>query len=203
MNEELKNLTEEQLAAKAQQGDAEAEELLLTKCKDKVLSRAALYYIIGGDRDDVIQEGMIGLVKAIRNYKPEVGVPFSSYAYTCITHQIITAIRDASRSKHSPLNNALSLDQLVAGWGPDAYNSLAETIPAGDAYDPEYVAVKTELLNAIMNQENVSFSTLEHATIKYLTQGKSYREIAEILGKTPKQIDNTIQRIRTKLEGIL
>ncbi|MBR5731095.1 MAG: sigma-70 family RNA polymerase sigma factor [Firmicutes bacterium] len=202
-NEELKKLTEEELAAMAQQGDSAAEEALLTRCKDKVLSRADLYYIIGGDRDDVVQEGMIGLVKAIRSYRPESGVPFSGFAYTCITRQIISAIRSASRAKHSPLNDALSLDQPIVGWSVDTYSTLADTIPAGDASDPEYVAVKTELLNVIMNQEKVSFSKLEHATIKYLTQGKSYREIADILGKTPKQIDNTIQRIRAKLQDVL
>ncbi|MBQ2311325.1 MAG: sigma-70 family RNA polymerase sigma factor [Firmicutes bacterium] len=200
--EELKKLTDEQLAALAQQGDADAEELLLTANKDKVLSRAALYYIIGADRDDVVQEGMIGLVKAIRSYKADSGVPFSSFAYTCITRQIISAIRAAARAKHSPLNDAVSLDQPVV-WDVNMYNTLADVIPAGAESDPENVAIKTELLQRVFDQENANFSTLEHATIKYLTQGKSYREIADLLGKTPKQIDNTIQRIRAKMQKIL
>ena len=200
--EELKKLTDEQLVELAQKGDADAEELLLTNNKDKVLSRAALYYIIGGDRDDVIQEGMIGLVKAIHGYKADAGVPFSSFAYTCITRQIISAIRTASREKHSPLNDAVSLNQPVI-WNMEMYNTLAEAIPAGAESDPEDIAIKTDLLDRIFNQENVRFSKLEHATIKYLTQGKSYREIADLMGKTPKQIDNTIQRIRTKLQGLI
>ena len=116
MNEELKNLTEEQLAAKAQQGDTEAEELLLTKCKDKVLSRADLYYIIGGDRDDVVQEGMIGLVKAIRSYKPETGIPFSSFAYTCITHQIITAIRSSRKIYATTMPKSVSRTPTAKNW---------------------------------------------------------------------------------------
>ena len=201
-NEELKKLTDEQLAVLAQQGNADAEELLLTANKDKVLSRAALYYIIGADRDDVVQEGMIGLVKAIRSYKADSGVSFASFAYTCITHQIITAIRAAARAKHSPLNDAVSLDQPVI-WNTEMYNTLAEAIPAGAESDPENVAIKTELLQRVFDQENAGFSTLEHATIKYLTQGKSYREIADLLGKTPKQIDNTIQRIRAKMQKLL
>ena len=201
-HEELKKLTDEQLVELAQKGDSDAEELLLTNNKDKVLSRAALYYIIGGDRDDVVQEGMIGLVKAIRSYKADTGVSFSSFAYTCITHQIITAIRAASRAKHSPLNDALSLDQPVI-WDVNMYNTLADVIPAGEDSDPEYVAIKTELLKRVFDQENANFSKLEHATIKYLTQGKSYREIADLMGKTPKQIDNTIQRIRAKLQGLV
>ena len=198
--EELKKLTDEQLAELAQKGNADAEELLLNRYKNIVSSRAAIYYIIGGDRDDVIQEGMIGLVKAIRGYKADGGSSFSNFAYMCISRQIVSAIRAASREKHSPLNEALSLEQSVAGWGIDnMYSTLADVIPAGAESDPGNIVAKTELLESIMGQKNVSFSKLEHATIKYLTQGKNYREIADLLGKTPKQIDNAIQRIRAKL----
>ena len=203
--EELSKMTDEQLALQAQQGSAEAEELLLTKYKDMVLSRAAIYYIIGADRDDVVQEGMIGLVKAIRGFKPDPGSSFSNFAYVCVTRQIISAVRKASRDKHSPLNDALSLDQPVM-WSVDTTAdgaTLADVLPAGDAYDPAEVAIKTELLNVIMSDKNVSFSKLEHATIKYLTQGKNYREIADLLGKTPKQIDNAIQRIREKVSKLV
>ncbi|MBQ9890485.1 MAG: sigma-70 family RNA polymerase sigma factor [Firmicutes bacterium] len=193
-------LTDEQLVELAQKGDVGAEELLLTKYKEMVLSRSAIYYIVGGDRDDVVQEGMIGLVKAIRGYKAAAGT-FSNFAYVCVTRQIISAVRSATREKHSPLNDAISLDQPVAGNAADA-STLADVIPAGEASDPAEVAVKTELLNIIMGQKNVSFSKLEHATIKYLTQGKNYREIADLTGKTPKQIDNAIQRIRAKLQDL-
>ena len=195
--------TDEQLVQLAQGGDVDAEEYLLTKYKEMVLSRSAIYYIVGGDRDDVVQEGMIGLVKAIRGYKPESGT-FSNFAYVCVTRQIISAVRAATREKHSPLNDAVSLDQPVL-WSVDTTAggaTLADTIPAGEASDPAEVAVKTELLNIIMGQKNVSFSKLEHATIKYLTQGKNYREIADLTGKTPKQIDNAIQRIRAKLQDL-
>ena len=193
-------LTDEQLVELAQKGDVGAEEFLLTKYKEMVLSRSAIYYIVGGDRDDVVQEGMIGLVKAIRGYKASAGT-FSNFAYVCVTRQIISAVRSATREKHSPLNDAISLDQPVAGNAADA-STLADVIPAGEASDPAEVAVKTELLNIIMGQKNVSFSKLEHATIKYLTQGKTYREIAALTYKTPKQIDNAIQRIRDKLQKL-
>ena len=193
-------LSDEKLVALAQQGDVDAEEYLLTRYKDMVLSRSAIYYIVGGDRDDVVQEGMIGLIKAIRGYKENAGT-FSNFAYVCVTRQIISAVRSANREKHSPLNDAISLDQPVM-WSVDSGSTLADTIPAGEASDPAEVAVKTELLNIIMGQKNVSFSKLEHATIKYLTQGKNYREIADLTGKTPKQIDNAIQRIRAKLQDL-
>ena len=198
--EELKKLTDEQLAELAQKGDAEAEELLISRYKNIVSSRAAIYYIIGGDRDDVIQEGMIGLFKAIRSYKADGGSSFSNYAYMCISRQIVSAIRAASRVKHSPLNDAVSLDQPVV-WDVNFYNTLADVIPAGADSDPENIVAKTELLESIVGQKNVSFSKLEHATIKYLTQGKTYREIAALTYKTPKQIDNAIQRIRAKLQN--
>ena len=200
--EELKKLTDEQLAELAQKGDAEAEELLISRFKNIVSSRAAIYYIIGGDRDDVIQEGMIGLFKAIRSYKADGGSSFSNYAYMCISRQIVSAIRAASREKHSPLNDAVSLDQPVV-WDASFYNTLADVIPAGADSDPENIVAKTELLESIIGQKNVSFSKLEHATIKYLTQGKTYREIAALTFKTPKQIDNAIQRIRAKLQKAL
>ena len=144
-------LTDEQLALQAQNGDAEAEEYLLTRFKDMVLSRAAIYYIVGGDRDDVVQEGMIGLVKAIRGYKAEQG-SFSNFAYVCVTRQIISAVRSANREKHGPLNDAISLDQPVS-WSVDTTAggaTLGETIPAGEGSDPAEVAIKTELLNIIM-----------------------------------------------------
>ncbi|MBO4861914.1 MAG: sigma-70 family RNA polymerase sigma factor [Firmicutes bacterium] len=198
--EELKKLTDEQLVELAQKGDAEAEELLIGRYKNIVSSRAAIYYIIGGDRDDVIQEGMIGLFKAIRSYKADGGSSFSNYAYMCISRQIVSAIRAASREKHSPLNDAVSLDQPVV-WDANMYNTLADVIPAGLNSDPENIVAKTELLESIVGQKNVSFSKLEHATIKYLTQGKTYREIAALTFKTPKQIDNAIQRIRAKLQN--
>ena len=193
-------LSDEKLVALAQQGDVDAEGYLLTRYKDMVLSRSAIYYIVGGDRDDVVQEGMIGLIKAIRGYKENAGT-FSNFAYVCVTRQIISAVRSANCEKHSPLNDAISLDQPVM-WSVDSGSTLADTIPAGEASDPAEVAVKTELLNIIMGQKNVSFSKLEHATIKYLTQGKNYREIADLTGKTPKQIDNAIQRIRAKLQDL-
>ena len=143
---------------------------------------------------------MIGLFKAIRGYKADGGSSFSNFAYMCISRQIVSAIRAASREKHSPLNDAVSLDQPVV-WDVNMYNTLADIIPAGEDSDPENIVAKTELLESIVGQKNISFSKLEHATIKYLTQGKTYREIAALTYKTPKQIDNAIQRIRAKLDN--
>ena len=195
--EELKALKDEELAALAQKGDTDAEEILLTRYKELVLSKSSLYYIVGGDRDDIVQEGMIGVVKAIRSYDPSAGATFATFATLCVGRQIISAMRTATREKHTPLNDAISLDIPL---DEDETTTLADTISAGIESDPVEVSIKTELLNLVLNPKKGSFSTLEHATIKYLTQGKNYREIAEILGKTPKQIDNAIQRIRTKIK---
>ena len=189
--EELMKLSDEELVKVAQEGNTDAEEILLTRYKDIVLAKANIYYIVGGERDDIVQEGMIGLVKAIRGYKADAGTAFGTFARLCVGRQIVTAIRAASREKHAPLNEALSLD-VDEG-------AIADTIASGDESDPVEISIKKELLAMVLDPKKGSFSKLEHSTIKYLTQGKNYREIAEILGKSPKQIDNAIQRIRSKI----
>jgi len=196
---EMMLLSDEQLVELARSGETDAEEILLTRYKDVVLSKTNIYYIVGGDRDDIVQEGMIGLVKAVRGFDPDAGASFATFARLCVARQIITAMRAASREKHAPLNDAISLDVPLDG---NNENTLADTIAAGPENDPVEISIKTELLNMVLNPKKGSFSKLEHATIKYLTQGKNYREIADLLGKSPKQIDNTIQRIRTKIKDM-
>ncbi len=201
MPAELEKLTDEQLVELTQKGDAAAEETLLIRYKAVVRAKGGIYYIAGGDGNDIAQEGMIGLVKAIRSYDPAQGASFSTYAQLCITRQIISAIRGASREKHAPLNEALSLD-LPVGAAEDG-STLADVIPAGPASDPELAAVNTEILKVVLQPKNASFSKLEHVVIRYMVAGKNCREIADLTGKTPKQIDNAVQRVRSKIRKAL
>ena len=192
---DLSGLTDEQLVELAQQGDVDAEEALLIRYKEIVRAKGSIYYIAGGDGNDIAQEGMIGLVKAIRSYRPDQGASFSTYAQLLITRQIVSAVRNASREKHSPLNNAVSLSDPLE----DGESTLADTIPAGSASDPELAAINTDILSMLLQPKNTSFSKLEHLVIRYMAAGKSIREIADITGKTPKQISNAVQRVREKI----
>ena len=195
-------LTDEQLVILSQEGNADAEETLLIRYKDVVRSKGSIYYIAGGDGNDIAQEGMIGLVKAMRSYKEGQGASFNTYAQLCITRQIISAIRSASRDKHAPLNDALSLDLPVTGAEGEE-GTLGDILPAGPASDPELAAVNTEKLKIILQPKNASFSKLEQVVIRYMVAGKSCREIADLTGKTPKQIDNAVQRVRAKIKKAL
>ena len=188
--------TDEQLVELAQQGDVDAEEAILIRYKEVVRSKGSIYYIAGGDEGDIAQEGMIGLVKAIRSFRPNQGASFSTFAQLLITRQIVSAVRNASREKHSLLNNALSLDDLVE----DGDTTLADTIPAGSASDPELSAINTDILKTLLQPDNATFSKLEHTVIRHMAAGKSSREIAELTGKTTKQINNAVQRVRDKIK---
>ena len=197
---DFSKLTDEQLVELAQQGDVDAEEALLIRYKEIVRAKGGIYYIAGGDGNDIAQEGMIGLVKAIRSYKPDQGASFSTFAQLLITRQIVSAVRNASREKHSPLNNALSLDDPLESG---AEGTLADTIPAGSASDPELAAINTDILKIVLQPQNTSFSKLEHLVIRYMVAGKSCREIADLTGKTPKQISNAVQRVRDKIKAAI
>ena len=188
--------TDEQLVELAQQGDVDAEEAILIRYKEVVRSKGSIYYIAGGDEGDIAQEGMIGLVKAIRSFRPNQGASFSTFAQLLITRQIVSAVRNASREKHSLLNNALSLDDPVE----DGDTTLADTIPAGSASDPELSAINTDILKTLLQPDNATFSKLEHTVIRHMAAGKSSREIAELTGKTTKQINNAVQRVRDKIK---
>ena len=195
---DFSKFTDEQLVELAQQGDVDAEEALLIRYKEIVRAKGGIYYIAGGDGNDIAQEGMIGLVKAIRSYKPDQGASFSTFAQLLITRQIVSAVRNASREKHSPLNNAVSLYDPVEGGADDSI--LADVIPAGSASDPELAAINTDILKIVLQPKNTSFSKLEHVVIRYMVAGKSCREIADLTGKTPKQINNAVQRVRDKIK---
>jgi RNA polymerase sporulation-specific sigma factor len=175
--------------------DAELEKLF-EEYKPLVLSKAGLYYMLGADRDDLIQEGMIGLFNAVKTYDESKGASLRTYADVCISRQMLAALRAASRKKNSPLSDYVSLDARL-----ESGKTLAETLTDPAAGRPESSVVFESLLSELLSPENRLLSKLEKEILGGLIGGKDYREIAGDLGKSPKSVDNGIQRIRTKLKG--
>lgn len=190
-------LTDEQLVEMAQDGNLEAEEYLIRKFKDVVRGRSQLYFIIGADGEDVVQEGMIGLFKAIKSYNLDRQASFRTFAELCINRQIITAIKTASRMKHSPLNTSVSLNKPMSEEDPEA--TLAETLSSDSNSDPEAVLVLKDIMEDILNNEGKIFSKFEMQVWNEYLQGKNYRKIAEQMGKSPKAVDNAMQRTKKKI----
>lgn len=177
--------------------EAKTEELL-EEYKDLVKAKAGLYFMLGGDKEDIVQEGMIGLYKAIQSFDESKGTSFKTFADLCINRQIITAIKASNRKKTLVLNSAVSLDKPVSDE-EDAL-SLGESLAAGTDTDPETVAVLNEMVELLMAPDAKVLSKSEREVLDYLIQGLDYQSIAKHLGKSPKQIDNTIQRIRAKIK---
>lgn len=190
-----------EMIKRAQAGDQEAAEELMRSYMELAKNRARLYYMLGGEREDLVQEGMIGLFKAIGSYDPARGASFRTYADLCVNRQMLSAIKGAAQQKNSALNSAYSLESPV-GTGDDP-TVLGDTIKAGPGSDPEASLLLSELMDALMSPENKSFSGLEHQVLELMMKGMDYRSIAETLEKTPKQIDNTIQRIRSKIRKMM
>ena len=196
----IEKMTDEELAASASLGDAEAGGLLMQRYKDAVRSKAGLYFMLGADRDDIVQEGMIGLFNAVRTFDAGKNTSFATYADRCISNQIISAVRAAGRKKHSPLNSAVSLQQ--PGRGEDG-EALADILAAGSDADPEAAAVLAEAEAAIFGEDSRLFSGFERKVFSALCEGESYSEIAAATGRSPKSVDNAVQRIRRKLRPLL
>ena len=199
--ENLLILTDEQLAAMAREGSETAEELLIDKYKGLVKVKARAYFIAGGDQEDVVQEGMIGLMKAVRSFDPEREASFKTYASTCINNQIIKAIRNADRSKNQPLNEAVSLNDTVGN--PESELTIEDIVRASIFDEPEQILLYEEMIERITKGIDANFSKLEREVLVRKLDGKSYIQIAKELGKSPKTIDNAIQRVRRKIENML
>ena len=197
MSERYKAFTDDELVTKARNGDVDAEEYLIQKYRDTAKSRARLYFMVGGDKEDIVQEGMIGIFKAIRSYDPEKEASFRTFAELCISRQIITAIKQAGRLKHSPLNTSVSL------WKPvseeDNGNTLADILSSDSNSDPETVLLLTEIIDYVTKEDSKVFSELEMKVWMEYIQGKSCAQIAEEMGRTPKSVDNAIQRTKRKI----
>lgn len=192
-----KAVSEEELVRLAQRGDAGAEETLIRKYKGTIKAKGRLYYIAGADRDDIVQEGMIGIFKAIRGFDESKQTSFRTFAELCINRQIITAIKQAARMKHSPLNTSLSLNRPMSE--DEKSSTLGETLSSGSNTDPVALLLLKEAMDIIEGNEKNLLSDLEYKVWGLYRKGKSYVEISEILGKSKKSIDNTIQRTRRKL----
>ncbi len=198
MSKDFEKMTDEQLASLAAAGDSEAEEFLIRKYTGEVRSKAHVYFIMGGDSEDIVQEGMIGIFNAIRSYDPSRGVPFKPYMETCISHRIFSAIQSAGRQKHSPLNESLSMSS-------EEYESshAAESLSAAPGTNPEEQVVFNDILETLSKNEENLFSPFEEKVWKLYYEGYSYIEISRILGKSAKSVDNAIQRIKKKITNYL
>jgi RNA polymerase sporulation-specific sigma factor len=180
-------------------GDDEALTVLLTKYRAFARVKARSYFLVGADREDIVQEGMIGLYKAIRDFNCDMDSSFRGFAELCVTRQIITAIKTATRQKHGPLNNYVSFSRPVSG-DDDGERVLADILPTVAISDPADLVVSAERIRALQAHFDDVLSDLETEVLRLYVEGKSYQEIAERLQRHVKSIDNALQRIKRKLE---
>ncbi len=198
----LSQLTDEELCRLAQgpEGGA-ALEFLLNRYKNFVRSRARSYFLIGADHEDIVQEGMIGLYKAVRDFRPEKLASFRAFAELCVTRQIITAIKTATRQKHIPLNSYISLNKPI--FDEESDRTLLDVISEGRITNPEELLIGQEDLSTIESRIGKMLSPLEWEVLLAYLDGRSYQEIAEDLGRHVKSIDNALQRVKRKMEKLL
>ena len=189
---------DEELIREAKAGDDKALEYLINKYKKFVRAKARTYFLIGADREDIIQEGMIGLYKAIRDFRGDKLSSFRAFAELCITRQIITAIKTATRQKHIPLNSYISLNKPV--FDEESDRTLMDMINEENVSDPEEMMISREEFTGIELKMNEILSNLEWEVLSKYLQGRSYQEIAKELNRHVKSIDNALQRVKRKLE---
>lgn len=195
--EKYGNLTDEQIISQIKEGDEQALTFLLEKYKDLVNSKVGKYFIIGAEREDIIQEGMIGLYKAIKNFDSNKQNTFKTFANICVERQLITAIKSSNRQKHMPLNSYLSLNTAAYDNDEDG-TELIETFEVDTIEDPLETIMKREYFNEIQNTMHKSLSKFEEQVLERYMQGESYEIIAKKLETPVKSVDNAIQRIRKK-----
>ncbi|MFO7154047.1 MAG: RNA polymerase sporulation sigma factor SigH [Caldicoprobacter oshimai] len=194
-------MLDEEIVEDAKKGNAEALEYLIYKYKNFVKAKARSYFLIGADREDIVQEGMIGLYKAIRDYRQDKLSSFRAFAELCVTRQIITAIKTATRQKHIPLNSYISLNKPI--YDEESDRTLMDVISGAKVSDPEELIISREEFMNIENKINELLSDLEQEVLISYLQGKSYQEIAIDLDRHVKSIDNALQRVKRKLERYL
>lgn len=202
--EALETMSDEALIALYREGENNAIDLLVQRYKKLVRNKIRVNFFVGADKDDLIQEGMIGLFKAICDYNPEKEASFKSFATLCVTRQISTAFRAVSRQKHIPLNRSVSLSVPI-GKSSDEEDegiTLMDVIKNNVSPTPEEEVISKENVEDINDYIVKSLSDLEIEVLHLYMEGKNYKEIAKLLDKTPKSIDNALQRIKKKLEGV-
>ncbi|MFY0759971.1 RNA polymerase sporulation sigma factor SigH [Metabacillus dongyingensis] len=195
--ESYAELSDEVLLELVQKGDSESTDFLITKYRNFVRAKASRYFLIGGEREDIVQEGMIGLYKAIRDFKVDKQASFKAFAELCITRQIITAIKTATRQKHTPLNSYVSLYKPLF---EDDNHTLLDVIPGTKTMDPATLIINQEKALDIEMKMAEMLSDLERKVLALYMDGQSYVEISEELNKHVKSIDNALQRVKRKLE---
>jgi RNA polymerase sporulation-specific sigma factor len=193
---------DEILVAAARDGDERALATLLDKYRGFARAKAHSYFLVGADREDIIQEGMIGLYKAIRDFNPDLQTSFRAFAELCVTRQVITAIKTATRQKHGPLNNYVSFSRPVLA-DDEGERCLGDMLPVTAVSDPADLVISADRIRALQQHFDTVLSDLEAEVLRLYVDGKSYHEIAAVLQRHVKSIDNALQRIKRKLDSHL
>ena len=196
-------MTDEQLLCDYKNGNQEIMDYLMVKYKSMVRKKARAMYLLGGENEDLIQEGMIGLIKAVRDFDETQKTSFSSFAELCVSRQMYSAIEASNRKKHLPLNSYVSLYEDSEQVGEGRSLPLIDTIESSKENDPEVLYFGKEYTEAFVEQLKELLSPLENHVLYLHLMGTDYRTIAELLGKSPKSVDNALQRIKTKAQKIL
>lgn len=200
-NEQMHLLDDDKLLTLIHQEDNQALDILINKYKNFVRAKARTYFLIGADREDIIQEGMIGLYKAIRDYDGDKLASFRGFAELCITRQILTAIKMATRQKHIPLNSYVSLDKPI--YDEESDRTLLDVITGVEAIDPQELLINREKFGDLQLKLTGLLSELERKVLDLYVEGRTYQEISIELKRHEKSIDNAIQRVKRKLEEVL
>lgn len=194
-----RELEDLQLVIRARNGDGGAMEALIRRYTGFVRLKASSYFLAGGDSDDLVQEGLIGLYKAVRDFRHDKETSFRSFAELCVTRQIITAIKTATRFKHAPLNTYVSFSHTPAGQDGDGECTLGDALPGPGVNDPAVCVISTEELQSLVFTLGSGLSPLEAEALKLYLEGLSYEQMAEDLGCDTKTIDNALQRVKRKI----
>lgn len=202
-SEKYEGLSDIELIMKSRDGNSEVTDFLMEKYKDLVRSKARSMYILGADNDDLIQEGMIGLFKAVRDYDAGRDASFYTFAELCISRQIYTAVQASRRKKHIPLNNYISLYGNVSDNAQDDDKYLIDDLQQSGAQSPEEMVIDRENVERLEQKIEESLSPFEKQVLDLYLTGMSYVQIARVLGKDEKSTDNALSRLKTKIKKIL
>jgi RNA polymerase sporulation-specific sigma factor len=194
-----RELEDLQLVVRARSGDLGARDLLIRRYTSFVRMKASSYFLAGGDGEDLVQEGLIGLCKAMRDFRADKETSFRSFAELCVTRQIITAIKTATRFKHQPLNTYVSFSHTPAGQEPDSDCTLGDALPGPGVDDPSICVISTEELQSLVFCLGSGLSKLEADALRLYLEGSSYEQMADELGCDTKTIDNALQRVKRKI----
>lgn len=194
----LQPLDDEALVELSQDGSSKAQDILIQRYKNLVKGKSRAYFLMGADKEDIVQEGMIGLFKAIRDYRPDKAASFKSFAEMCVKRQIITAIKTAARQKHMPLNSYVSLNKPV--FDEESDRTMYDMMTNSKELNPEHLLIKREELKMLETKMDEVLSDLEWEVLNAYLDGKTYSEIALEMNKHVKSVDNALQRVKKKLE---